>query len=84
MSLKVNWSNIDLKDAYERNLALIDELTFDTLLLEIECNIKDINAVTVTEQFEKDLQSRIEESRSIFKDNVDNIVKDAIRRRKEH
>jgi hypothetical protein len=78
----MDWNNIDL-NSHEVDSYLIDPLTFGTLLLEINCNIRDINAATVTAQFEEDLQSRIEEARSIFKSNLKNIVKKAKKDRED-
>ena len=78
----VDWNNVDL-NSHEVDLYLIDPLTFETLLLEINCNIRDINPATVTAQFEEDLQSRIEESRSVFKANLNNIVKKALKNRED-
>jgi hypothetical protein len=74
---ETDWSNVDLDS--ESHLSLIEGLSFDTLLLEINCNIQiqEINAKTVTEQFELDLQSRIDEAREIFRANLKNIVKKA-------
>ena len=74
----MNWNNVDLKDgSSERDSNLIDGLTFDTLLLEIHCNIKDINEDTVRAQFTEDLIGRMAEARSIFETNLNNIVKQA-------
>lgn len=70
----MDWNNIDLENGYERDQNIIDPLSSDTLLLEIECNLKSINRATVREQFETDLQSRIESAREIFEANLDNIV----------
>ena len=72
----MDWFNVNL-NSHEVDSYLIDPLTFSTLLLEINCNIRDINPATVTAQFEEDLQSRIEEARSVFKSNLKNIVKKA-------
>ena len=74
----MNWNNIDLT-SHERESNLIDPLTFDTLLLEIKCNIttKNLTAVEITKQFEIDLQRRINEARDIFKSNLQNILKQA-------
>ena len=78
----MNWNNIDLKDgSHERDANLIDPLTFDTLLLEINCNIKEINFKTVKFQFIKDMQYRLEEAQSIFNSNLNNIVKQALKER---
>lgn len=71
----MDWYNIDLTLAYERDQCLIDPLTFEILLIEIGCNLLEITAETVTEQFEEDLRTRVDEARSIFKSNLVNIIK---------
>ena len=78
----MNWDNLDLtENSHERDANLIDGLTFDTLLLEINCNIKEINEKTVKFQFIKDMQYRLEEAQSIFNANLTNIVKQAKKER---
>ena len=78
----MNWNNLDLsEDSHERDANLVDPLTFDGLLLEIHCNIKEINQETVKFQFIKDMQYRLEEAQSIFNSNIDNIVKQAKKER---
>jgi hypothetical protein len=71
----VDWKNINLHSSYERSLNLIENLTFNCLLLEIECNLPEINEETVRKQFEEDLNSRIEEAKAVFEDNLANLVK---------
>lgn len=70
----IDWNNVDLISAFESSRNLIENLTFDALLLEINCNLREINPATVRAQFETDLQSRVTEARSIFAANLDNIV----------
>ena len=78
----MNWNNVDLKDgSSERDSNLIDGLTFDTLLLEIHCNIKEIDIKTVSEQFEEGLRGRVREAQEVFKSNLNNIVKQAKKER---
>ena len=78
----MNWDNLDLtENSHERDANLIDGLTFDALLLEINCNIKEINEKTVKFQFIKDMQYRLEEAQSIFNANLTNIVKQAKKER---
>ena len=78
----MNWNNINLsEESHERDSNLIDGLTFDTLLLEIHCNIKEINRFTVRAQFIEDLKSRTEEANNIFEANLDNIIKQAKKER---
>ena len=73
----MDFNNIDLKSDYEKNQSIIDALFFDTLLLEISCNIREINKETVMAQFETDLKNRIISAREIMLSNLDNIVKEA-------
>lgn len=73
----MNWKNIDL-NSHERESNIIDPLTFDTLLLEISCNLPEINEATIRMQFEQDLQSRIDSAREVFNNNLKNILKDAL------
>ena len=77
----MNWNNIDLTNERERDLPLLDEYTFDTLLLEVSCNVREITRETVRAQFEESLCRRITETREIFNNNLDNIVKQAISER---
>ena len=72
-----DWNNIDMHSPYETSLNLIENLTFDTLLLEIGCNCEKIDEQTVTAQFEEDLRSRIESAREIFQANLESIIRKA-------
>jgi hypothetical protein len=47
-------------------------------MLKIECNLNDISVDTVTKQFLTDLQSRVNEARSVFLTNLTNIVVTAL------
>lgn len=73
----MDWNNIDLDSNYERDQNIIDPLNFDTLLLEVGCNIKDITKEAITKQFEDDLQNRITSAREVFALNLENIQKEA-------
>ena len=80
----MDWKNVNLTDGYERDQNIIDPLSFDTLLLEISCNCREINEATVKAQFEADLQSKIESAREVFNNNLQNIVKKAIEERNQN
>ena len=82
-SYGIDWGNVDLNSGWERSRNLIDNLTFDDLLLEIRCNLPEINAATVTAQFEEDLRTRIDEAREIFRANLENIVAQARKERED-
>jgi hypothetical protein len=71
----MNWKNIDLESSYESSQEILDGYNFDQLLLEIECNLKDINVKTITDQFESELECRINSARDVFKNNLQNILK---------
>ena len=78
---EIDWNDIDLDSVYESNLDLIDGLTFDDLLLEVNCNCKVIDEESVTKQFEEDLQNRVRVAREIFEANKSNIVRKANKQR---
>ena len=79
----MDWTNINLSSGYERDQNIIEPLNFDTLLLEVHCNIKEINKKTVMAQFEEDLKSRITSAREVMESNIDNIVRQAQKERAE-
>ena len=78
---EIDYSNIDLHSLSERESNIIDRYNFDTLLIEIDRNIQEINAENVEQHFNDMLQSKIDSARSMFKDNLNNIVKYAIKYR---
>ena len=76
----MNWNNVNLKDAYERDQNILDGYSFDILLLEISTNIKntEINEATITAHFEDQLKIRIQSAREVFRANLQNILKEAV------
>ena len=72
-----DWNNIDMHSPSETSLNLVENLTFDTLLLEIGCNCEKIDEQSVTKQFEEDLRSRIQSAREIFQANLQSITRKA-------
>ena len=77
----MDWNNVDLKSDYECSREILTGYRFETLLLEISCNLREINKETVRKQFETELQNRIREAKEIFEANLTNIVKEAQRYR---
>ena len=71
----MDYSNIDLNSDYERNADILDGYNLDTLLLEISCNLREINEETVKKQFYESLNSKIQSAKDIFNANLKNIVK---------
>lgn len=77
----MNWKNVNLTDPYERDQNLLDGYSFDTLLLEISCNVREITPETVRAQFEESLKSKVNCARDVFNANLDNITAQAITER---
>ena len=71
----MDYSNIDFNSDYERNSNILDGYDFETLFLEISCNLRDINEETVKQQFYESLNSKIQSAKDIFNANLKNIVK---------
>ena len=78
----IDWENVNLNSPYERDQNILDGYSFDTLLLEISCNVRDINRQTVIYQFEHSMKNKIQSAKEVFNNNLDNIVKKAIEERK--
>ena len=73
-----NWNNINLDDNYQANLNLLENYTFDTLLLEVECNLREINKETVKAQALEVINAKHREAIEILNSNLDNITAKAI------
>lgn len=78
----MDWKNINLSSGFERDQPIIDSLSFHTLLLKVNCNLRELNEETILKQFEEDLQNRIVSAREVMKNNLENLLKEAIRERK--
>jgi hypothetical protein len=82
---QINWSNIDLNSAYKRSLNLLDPYSFETLLLELHCNIP--NEKLTKEEIQKHAKSvlleKYQTAIEILNDNIDNILKYEQEQRKE-
>jgi len=77
----MDWNNVDLSSPSERDANILDPLSFDILLLEVSCNVREINEQTVRAQFMESLNSKIESAKEVFEANIKNITKEAVRYR---
>lgn len=77
----MNWNNIDLKSPYEASRPIMDEYTSETLLLEVSCNLREINRETVRAQAIESLKAKYNEALRILEDNLDNYVQHALKYR---
>lgn len=75
-----DWDNIDLKSPSQSSLNILDSYSFDILLLEISCNIKDIeiNEKTVREQAMISINAKYNEAINVLDANLKNITKEAV------
>lgn len=78
-----DWDNIDLERASERDKDILNSYNFETLLLEIQCNLEHINKQKIIEHFESEIQKKMKTAREIFIANLDNILERAKKERKE-
>ena len=79
----MNWTNVNLTDQYERDQNLLDPYDFDTLLLEISTNIREITPETVKAQALLSIKSKYETALEILENNLQNITEQAQRERAE-
>ena len=70
----MNWKNVDLNSSYERDQKILDPYTFDTLLLEVACNVKEINNASVMAQAMEELNAKHKCAMEVLSNNIDNIT----------
>jgi len=79
----MDWNNVNMNYAHERDSKILDAYSFDCLFEEIYSNLSEVNEATVSKLFKEMLESKINCAKEIFEANLDNIVKYAIEERKE-
>lgn len=77
----IDWRNVYLGSAFNRDQPMLDPYSFNTLLLEIECNLPEITEATVREQALKALESKVNSFKEILENNLSNITKHAQKER---
>jgi len=77
----MNWKNVNLKSSFECSQDILDGYDFETLLLEISCNLPVINEETVKAQAMHSIKCKYETAIQILNDNLNNIVNHAINER---
>lgn len=76
----MNWNNIDL-NSHEISANILDSYNFETLLLEIECNVREINELTIRKQFKDTMEAKVRSAYEVFEANLDNILTKALENR---
>lgn len=77
----MNWKNVDLNRPAESSQNILDPYSFDTLLLEVECNCPVISRETVRKQALYELNTKYQTALTILEDNLDNITAKAFEAR---
>lgn len=74
---------MDLSDGYERDQNFLDAYSFDTLLLEIKCNmrVEEITKENIRNHVAKLISNRVAEALEIVDDNMQNIINQAKKER---
>jgi len=75
----MDWKNIDLENGYEKSQNLMENYTFEQLLLEVYCNLREEN---LTEKEIKKhalsvFNAKLREAKEILNDNLVNITNHA-------
>jgi hypothetical protein len=78
----MNWENVDMSSSYERAQNLLENYTFETLLLECETNLPEINTDTVRAEAMAQIKAKYNEAVQVLNDNLKNITAEAIKHRK--
>lgn len=76
----MNWNNINL-NSHEISANILDAYNFETLLLEIECNVREINEYTIRKQFQETMESKVRSAYEVFEANFENILIKALEER---
>lgn len=77
----IDWKNVNLKSPFEASRNLLENYTFDTLLLEVHCNLPTINEQTVKAQAMTTIRAKYEEAIETLNNNLSNITKHAQKER---
>ena len=80
-----DWNNINLSSAYQRNLNILEPYDFETLLLELHCNIptKDLTKEAVLSHAKEVINAKMIEAIEILESNVENVLKYELEQRKD-
>jgi ribosomal protein L7/L12 len=69
------------KDLYEDD-NILDPITFYDIILMLDCNEKVIDKTTALKCYKELLEMRLEDAKDLININLDEIVKEAKKRRK--
>ena len=72
----IDWKAVDLTQAYNRDQNILDSYNFETLFLEIHCNMREEEktAANILKHACEVLNSKMELAKEILIDNIYNIT----------
>jgi hypothetical protein len=71
----MDWNNVNLENDFERSRDMLDSYDFETLLLEVSCNLREITPETVGEQALLSIKQKYDTAIEILEANLENITK---------
>lgn len=71
----MDWNNMDMESPYERDQNILDNYTFSDLILEMECNAKELTLEALESQFNETLKLHVNSAKEVFEANKENILK---------
>jgi len=77
----MNFEAVDLNSPYERSQNLMEPYTFDQLLIEVACNLREISTDTVRAQARESIKAKYNEALEILESNLLNITQTAQKER---
>ena len=77
----MNWNKIDLNSPFESSQPILDAYDCNTLLLEVECNVRDINTDTVRKQAMVSIKAKYNTAIEILEANLENLTAHAQKER---
>ena len=71
----IDWSNVDLKDAYNRDQGILDGLTFADVILYLDTSVReeDVTPENVLKYIKEELETKMQTALEIAQDNAKNI-----------
>lgn len=77
----MNWYKINLDSPFESSQPILDSYDCNTILLEVACNLKEINRDTVRAQAMESIKSKYNTAIEILEANLDSLTKKALQER---
>ena len=74
----MDWLNVDLSSPYEREQDFLSGYDFETLLLEVQCNLRELIEEAILKHAYTEIDAKAREAKAIVKANIKAILKEAV------